>query len=436
MRTTAPPLWPEETAARPVTGEERSALGVGLGCGGSEKRLKKTSHLADSQRWSAHTPVLRACRCSEGKMISLKKYLDAGPVALEEQSEPQEEARQEEKASEESALLPLTMAAYRSALFEMGQCSLDVSSTLGPELKQGLCKLERSLSSGVTSKVVEATQSGVRKQLQSWGRRTAMHHRQQAGEVKELLLVMARTAESVGQRDQRCAQQISEVTTRLKSIAKLEDLTEIRASIEKSASELKTSIDRMTAEGKAVLDGLRLEVSSYQAKLEAAEEIASRDSLTGSRSRLCVEGQIQHRVKTGLPFCVAVVDIDGFKQVNDDYGHLAGDELLRQFANKLRSACRSTDLIGRWGGDEFIIVLFCGIADARTQSDRFREWVCGSYTVQGGSGPEKLRVDASVGLAEHLPNETMEELLARADAAMYRKKSAARGDETRSKRQA
>ena len=72
--------------------------------------------------------------------------------------------------------------------------------------------------------------------------------------MKELLLVMARTAESASARDQRCAGQMSEVTEGLKAIASLEDLTEIRASIEKSATELKTSIDRMTAEGKAVLD--------------------------------------------------------------------------------------------------------------------------------------------------------------------------------------
>jgi diguanylate cyclase (GGDEF)-like protein len=367
-------------------------------------------------------------------MISLKKYLDTEPTASEVTDEPRGKARHEREVPEGKALLPVTMAAYRSALMEMGNCSLDASPTLGPELKQGLCKLQQSLSPAVTPEIVEAARSSVQQQLQGWGRRTAMHQRQQAGEVKEILLVMARTAESVGHRDQRCAQQINEVTTRLKRIANLEDLTEIRASIEKSASELKTSIDRMTAEGKAVLDQLRLEVSTYQTKLEAAEEAASRDSLTGLRSRHCIEGHMERRIAIGLPFCVAVVDIDGFKQVNDDHGHVAGDELLREFAGKLRSACRSTDLIGRWGGDEFIIVLYCGLGDAKAQSDRFMEWVCGSYAVEGSSGPAKLRVGASIGLAEHLPNETMKELLTRADAAMYRNKAASRGDDARSKR--
>jgi len=112
--------------------------------------------------------------------------------------------------------------------------------------------------------------------------------------------------------------------------------------------------------------------------------------------------------------------------VNDDHGHLTGDELLKQFATELRSACRSTDLIGRWGGDEFIILLDYALPEANIQTDRLMKWVCGNYTVQAPSGPMKLRVDVSIGLAEHIPGETMNDLLARADAAMYQHKAISR----------
>jgi diguanylate cyclase (GGDEF)-like protein len=264
--------------------------------------------------------------------------------------------------------------------------------------------------------------------LRGWGRRTARHYQQKSDEVKALLIVMARTAESVGARDQRCAGQIHEVTARLTAIASLDDLTQIRASIEKSAAELKTSIDRMTEEGKAALNQLQKQVVTYRAKLEEAEEIASRDALTGLRSRLCVESLIGRHIAAGIEFCVAIVDIDAFKRVNDEYGHLTGDELLKQFAAELVSACRSTDVIGRWGGDEFIIVLECGISEASAQTDRLSKWVCGNYTVQGKTGPNKLKVDASIGLAEHLPGETIKDLLARADAAMYEQKAASKAN--------
>ncbi|MGO9319038.1 MAG: GGDEF domain-containing protein [Terracidiphilus sp.] len=348
-------------------------------------------------------------------MISIKHYLEEPETKSGKQGEP-----------ETQLLLPLTVAAYCSSLVEMGNCGQDACPALGGELKQGLGKLEEKLSLKLTSETVKETETGVREHLQGWGRLAALHYRKQTGEVKEILLMMARTAESVGERDQRCAAQITDVTTRLKSIANLEDLTAIRESIKQSATDLKSSVDRMTTEGKAAIDQLKKEVTTYQTRLEEAEEIASRDALTGLHSRLSVEGQIEKSLHGRAPFCVAIIDIDEFKRVNDEHGHLVGDELLKKFAAKLLSVCRSTDTIGRWGGDEFLLLLHCGVVDARAQIDRLREWVCGSYTVQGGATPCKLRVMVSIGLAERLPGETMKVLVDRADAEMYREKAASR----------
>jgi diguanylate cyclase (GGDEF)-like protein len=348
-------------------------------------------------------------------MISLKKYLDSTLSGEAAQDKPE--------ATDTHAL---TMAAYGSALLEMGNCSLDACPGLGDELKRNLEELRAHLSAVMDCAAVTATDTAVQKQLRDWGRSAARHNQQTTGEVKELLIAMARTAESVGVRDQRCAEQISVVTTRLKEVASLEDLTLIRASIEQSTVELKTSIERMTVEGKAALDQLQAQVSSYQTKLDAAEEVASRDALTGARSRLCVENLIESRVGGSAPFCVAILDIDGFKKVNDAHGHLTGDELLKQFATELRSVCRQTDTIGRWGGDEFILVLDCGLQEASAQIERLRKWVCGNYTLRQGTGTLTLRVDASIGLAEHQQAEGMKELLSRADAAMYACKEAAR----------
>ncbi len=358
-----------------------------------------------------------------GPMISLKKYLDSVPSGVTAQN------NQSEKDFTAAAL-----AAYASALQAMGNCSLDACPGLGSELNQNLGALSRSLSAASSAAALAIIETEVQRQLQGWGHRTARHYQQKSDEVKQLLIVMARTAESVGSRDQRCAGQIHDVTARLTAIASLDDITEIRASIEKSAAELKTSIDRMTEEGKAAIDLLQQQVTTYRAKLEEAEEIASRDALTGLRSRLCAENLIERSINQAVPFCVAIADINEFKKVNDEHGHVMGDELLKQFARELVSACRATDTIGRWGGDEFIIVLACGMQEASAQTDRLSKWICGNYSVQGKSGPQKLKIDASIGLAEHAPGESMKELLARADAAMYEQKSASKRTGTGSKK--
>jgi diguanylate cyclase (GGDEF)-like protein len=348
-------------------------------------------------------------------MISIKKYL--------EQSGHESNGAGKARKSD---LLSVAIAAYRSALQEMGSAGADACSVLGAELKQGLDKASDGLSSQVNRQKMEAAEQSVQAQLRQWGGRTARHYQQKTDEVKELLIAMARAAESVGERDERCASQIADVTRRLRKIATLDDLSQIRASIEASAAELKTSIDRMTAEGRAAVEQLQGEVSRYQVKLEEAEHIASSDSLTGLRNRLWLESHIERRMSGRRPFCIVMVDIDDFKRVNDELGHAVGDELLQRFSTELKSACRSTDIVGRWGGDEFIIVLDCGLAEARTQTVRMKEWVCGSYTVEGRTGPEKLNVDASIGVAERMESERMKELLARADADMYGQKTASR----------
>lgn len=348
-------------------------------------------------------------------MISLKKYLESEAAHNAEPDRP-----------EQAEVLPAMLSAYRSALLAVGNCSQDACPGIGDGLKQSLQALQARMGPAVKREDVEITDRAVQQQLRDWGQRTARHYRDKAAEVREILLTMARTGEAVGARDRRCAGQMGEVTARLRRIATLDDLTEIRASIEKSAGELKTSIERMTAEGKAAVDDLKRQVTAYQAKLEEAEELATRDALTGVRNRMCVESILESKVDSGKAFCVAMIDIDDFKKVNDRYGHQAGDDLLKQFAAELRSACRSTDAIGRWGGDEFVIVLDCRLAEGAGQIERLHKWVCGDYTVHGNGGAVKLGLKASIGLAEHLPQEPMKALMGRADAAMYERKGVAR----------
>ncbi len=377
-------------------------------------------------------------------MISLKKYLDSAFAAPQPQAGPEllrdqrgQGAGQTCEAHGEKAepnALPQAIGAYQSALREMGSVSLDACPALGQGLKHSLGQIAEKLALDRSAATIEGAETSVRAGLQDWGKATAGHYRQKTAEVKDLLILMARTAESVGERDQRCAGQISEVTTRLQKIACLEDLTEIRSSIERSAADLKTSLDRMAAEGKKAIAKLKAEVSCYQVKLEEAEELASRDGLTGLRNRAWVEHQIERRVTERSAFSVAIVDIDEFKRVNDKYGHLVGDELLKKFSTELKTGSRATDAIGRWGGDEFILVLDCGLSEAAPQIERLSAWVCQDYAVKARTGPMKVKVNASIGLAGHAPGETMKDLLARADAAMYAHKPAARAQGAGSRR--
>jgi|ERR1035438_4781599 diguanylate cyclase (GGDEF)-like protein len=260
------------------------------------------------------------------------------------------------------------------------------------------------------------------------GDRTAEHFKAKTAEVKELLLMLARTAESVGERDQEYNGHFQQLTSRLHTISNLEDLTQVRSSLVQQASELKTYVDKMGQDSNNLVAQLKKEVSTYETKLKKIEELARRDALTGLANRRSVEERIEARIAQVQVFCVVVLDLNKFKQVNDHYGHLGGDNLLQQFSQELRSNSRSTDLVGRWGGDEFILVMDCNATGAISQIERIKKWALGSYTIRPGKGAGEVKVlaEAAVGYAEWQLGETMKSVIDRADRAMYREKGRAR----------
>jgi diguanylate cyclase (GGDEF)-like protein len=348
-------------------------------------------------------------------LISLKRYLEADTTRTDKPGE---------KCLPEacSALL----LAYRAGLAEMGECGAHACPGLAPELTRGLTRIEEGLGEHPGIPAITMTRDALSELLQTWGQKTEQYYLQKAAEVKDLLLVMARTAESMGRKDNQYAQQFDSVTAQLESIAQLEDISKIRTSVEESARQLKSSLARMTAEGKAVVDHLRAEVFTYQAKLEKAEYVASCDALTGLGSRFWAEGRIQQRIESGAPFCILMIDIEGFRRVNHEYGNLVGDLILKEFARELRSSCRFSDLVARWGSDEFIVVLDSREADAKGQVTRLRSLIAGPYQVPGRSGHVSVRLAASIGIAEYRQGDNLEEILERADAALCAEQKLAR----------
>jgi diguanylate cyclase (GGDEF)-like protein len=159
-------------------------------------------------------------------------------------------------------------------------------------------------------------------------------------------------------------------------------------------------------------------------RYESAQDSASTDFLTGlpnARSIFAhLAAEVGHSERTGQPLAVLLCDLDGFKTVNDHYGHLVGDKLLQEIAKNFRAVCRDYDLVGRLGGDEFILVL------RESDATSFEEFVPrlklavqeASQTICG-----KMAVSASVGGAFY-PQDglTPEELLSEADHAMYESK--------------
>jgi diguanylate cyclase (GGDEF)-like protein len=166
---------------------------------------------------------------------------------------------------------------------------------------------------------------------------------------------------------------------------------------------------------KALQDELRLR--------NAELELASRtDALTGLHNRRHLEEQLQRLAGAGDQLAVLLCDIDRFKQVNDTRGHAAGDEVLRVVAARLGEAARPGDVPGRWGGEEFLVVLpGTGADEARAQGERVRRAVAAAPVPL----EEPLVVTTSVGVAAGT-GDGWEGLVRRADTGLYAAKEGGR----------
>ena len=178
------------------------------------------------------------------------------------------------------------------------------------------------------------------------------------------------------------------------------------------------------------ISALRRDLASsrkkLQAYLEKIQEMALHDDLTGFYNRRhlmeLIENEHNRSERTGSVFSLAMMDLDKFKNVNDTFGHQAGDDVLITFSNIIRNVLRKTDFCGRYGGEEFLIVLTqTDLQEAKIFADRIRSCVEECLVLNMRSG-HKSSVTVSIGLAEHLKNEGIDRTISRADEAMYKAK--------------
>lgn len=173
---------------------------------------------------------------------------------------------------------------------------------------------------------------------------------------------------------------------------------------------------------------LRRDLSEVSHRLDDAEQQARHDELTGALNRRAImaalEAEKNRCDRFGEVFCVCIVDIDSFKRVNDQNGHLAGDEVLRRFAQGVITGLRATDTFGRYGGEEFVQLLaHTELEGALVQAERVRRHALSLDFQQFAKG---CAITVSIGVAQYRPGESVTEILARADSALYEAKRAGR----------
>ena len=173
---------------------------------------------------------------------------------------------------------------------------------------------------------------------------------------------------------------------------------------------------------------LELQREELAEALERIRTLATRDELTGLPNRRAaierMNNELAVRARPEPMMSLALIDIDHFKRINDSHGHAGGDAVLRRFSERAQSVLRRGDVLARWGGEEFLLVMpATGVAQGMTALDRIRQVMQAQAFDEVAPG---LKVTFSAGVAECLGAHDLDAAVARADAAMYEAKRAGR----------
>ena len=206
-------------------------------------------------------------------------------------------------------------------------------------------------------------------------------------------------------------------------------------------NQIKDVVDQMIVETKELVDSgkrlqTRMKISSedlkqLQQELEKSQQEAQTDVLTSLLNKRGFEKRFElERIRAKqneMPFSLIMVDIDHFKKVNDSFGHLVGDSLLKSIANMLKSHLRKKDIASRYGGEEFLILLpETGIEGAKAAAQKIRDTLATKDWKLKETGETMGKITVSMGIALYKLNEFEEVLIKRVDDALYLAKNRGR----------
>jgi diguanylate cyclase (GGDEF)-like protein len=119
-------------------------------------------------------------------------------------------------------------------------------------------------------------------------------------------------------------------------------------------------------------------------------------------------------IRYNTPFCIVMMDIDHFKKINDTHGHGVGDTVLKELANLVMQHIRASDILARWGGEEFVLLAPSSTLETtRDLAEKLRQLIA-AHLFAG-----HLKITMSFGIAQYAPNDTLKSIIARADSALY-----------------
>ena len=307
---------------------------------------------------------------------------------------------------------------YLSSILYIAETLEAISPEIGAAYFESLISLRSQVSADPSGEQLAESCTALHEILRGFSEKARLQNEALARDLNQTLAMVTRTEDTSAGRNVQYIEQLVEFADRMESAVQSADLPELAA----RTAELREFAKSIAWDNRGDFDWLRQKMTDIQRRLREVELLATLDPLTGVANRRDLDRELASRIEGGQEFCLLLFDLNGFKDINDRWGHLSGDEILKQLSARLSSQVRAHDYVCRWGGDEFVVILACDLAIAESRSRQIAERLNGRYFI--GADGHEVRVDVAVtvGLVPYRCGETPAQLFRRVDAAMYRQK--------------
>lgn len=339
-------------------------------------------------------------------MLTLKKYFDR----FDERDRQLEEYR----------------TSYLSALQGIEETAVPVSDHLVEHHRKVIRKLRLAVAEELPSDRLPEVRAQLNDELRHFSQEARQVLDTKDREIRRILQCLSEAAHVVAEQSHSNNSRLTQFTRNLDALKDLHDLPTIRERLNREVQELKNAVREIHANSGETVVALQSELATFQKRLAEIEQLAMTDELTRLPNRRAGEEAIRRLIADGRTFSILMYDIDRFKSINDRWGHAAGDAVLVGFSQRLQAAVRSGDIVFRWGGDEFVVILpHCEQQTAEDRAGHIEKHCRGPFLVRTESEEVSLHVSAAVGIGEYSAGDTAERLFQKADQQLYRKKSRA-----------
>ncbi len=319
-------------------------------------------------------------------------------------------------------------AALRTVLVLLKEFALDLEELRSSDFRRDLGEIEQQAAGTDNAKALKQTVAKRAPRIQKFIEGQNRYLTEREAELRNVITLLSNAMALLNRENASYHQQILDQGHNFERIIGLDDLRRIKSALAEEVRQLQTMVDQKKRAEQQQMQSLTGQVRELREELDKTRDEVRRDALTGVFNRRALDEYLQSLIDQNQikskSFAVLMLDIDDFKHVNDTYGHLVGDQVLRALAGACADVLREADFIARYGGEEFVAIMpGASRRAAHKRANNLCRALAGTrFSLPADDREDYLQLTISIGVTAYQAGDTMGSLLERADQGLYQAK--------------